>query len=889
MRKFIFIESNTSGTGQLCIQKARCLGFEVLFLTKNSNIYPFLNECFVHPVIIDTSNINILLAYIERLSEVVAIWSTSEYYIEICAEIAKKLQLRGANPRAISRCRDKGLFYEQLEKENVCHPETFVAVSPDQLMKISQAVSFPVVIKPAQGSGSVNVRLVYSAEELASFGSSLLRVDNNERGVKCTPKVLIQEYVDGEEYSVEILIQKGSPVVIGITKKYLGDPPCFVETGHDFPAVIETEKKELIIKSVIDAINAVSLDFGPAHVECRVKNNNLKIIEVNPRLAGGMIPVLMEKSLDIDILSKVISLYAGGSGFSENEVKVKFYAKKYCAIRFAVANKPGVFKGITSNVVASIKHCDLSYKELQSVGDRVVLRGDFRDRLGYVIACADSQKDLQKIILKINKIQPLIADVDTEMKLSGRLNVTLTPEALSIVRRKTSLESRLFELQNICNIDRAHLVMLVRCGILEAISTRKALNQIDSFYQQNFSTFINEIAPRGLYSLYEKNLIEKIGETHAGIVHTARSRNDINACLSKFETRCLFLLISKNLWRLRSALLSQAENSKDLLLPVFSQYQIGQPGSLAYYLWSLEKALSRDQASLFAIVDSINTCPLGAGSGAGTDFSIDPEITAKLLGFTQVYDSALDAIASRDLALRLLSCLSIASTTMSRLAHDYQLWSMSGQNFIELPDNLCGGSSIMPQKRNPYLLEIIKGKLNSVAFASSQSILSFHRTPFSNSMEVNTVGISNCVSTVNTFVDCCNLLRLIVTNAKGNSKAMIAATHEGMAVATQAANELVRNHGLNFHQSHKKVGSLITELTQSGESAAEKLLDMIDMNIFQAVAALKYGKGPGEISLGLNKSVSMLNNDFATLQKLETHWRESSSLLKQSVRTLLEF
>ncbi len=890
MKKFVLIESNTTGSGQLCLRKALLRGFEVLFLTNRPQAYRFLREEMVTPVIVDTSDPQQIARVLEPHVDVIAgVFSTSEYYIGIAAEIASRFGLPGADPEAISICRDKGRLYHRLRNAGIGTTDTVVVASLGLLRELAGSLDYPVVIKPATGSGSVGVRLIHAADELLEHGGRILRTHRNERGLPVEPRLLVQAYVDGPEFSVEVigLGPTQGYAVLGVTAKRLGPLPHFVEYGHDFPAKLDVRWREALIADTLKALDVVGHRFGPAHVECRVSHGRTMVIEINPRLAGGMIPYAIECATGIDVLGAIVDLHVGVTP------EVSPARSGHAAIRFILPPRSGRLRQLTWSAAGVCPEVRMTFMPLCENGQNIDLQGDFRDRIGVVIAAGDDLTQLAQALEEVSERVTVIIDdpqPDDARNNTGRLRSELHPEAQAVVRKLPARAERLRELKDFAAIDEAHLLMLAVAGIGERKRIAAALAEIGRQRNAGFATLLDMVAPRGAYALYEQDLLNRLGTQTGGMIHTARSRNDIQACVAKLEMRRWFNDCSQALWRLRAALLERAQTSLALNLPVYSQYQAAQPGSLAYYLWSVECALRRDQHAWFALIDELNVCPLGAGAGAGTDFPILPALTAALLGFSRSFDSALDAVASRDGIMRFLSGLAIAATTLSRLAQDLQLWTMQEMNFVTLPDNLSGGSSLLPQKKNPYLLEMAKGRFAQVAGVLNIALFTAQRTPFSNSVEVGTEAVSQCSDAVRAFDEGCALLRLIVEGLSGNDENMRNAAAQGRVVAAQVANQLVREQAVSFHDAHQRVGALISQAVEQRRdplAALEGLTQLACGEIETAREALRYGGGPGTAAAGLVKAGATLQDDARRLWACRSGWWAARVRRREQVAALL--
>lgn len=891
MKTFVFIESNTTGTGRICLQKALLQGFDVLFLTSRPQLYGFLQEEMVVPLITDTSDPLQILAVLSQYRGIAGVFSTSEYYIEIAADVAGRLGLPASDPAAIRTCRDKGLLYRCLRDAGIGAADTTEVADSDQLQVLARGLSYPRIVKPAMGSGSVGVRLVRSEAELLAHGAEILQARSNERGLAQSPRLLVQSYVEGPEFSVEVVglgIALGYQV-LGVTGKHLGLLPFFVEKGHDFPAPIASALRDAIVATTLRALEAVGHRFGPAHVECRVSNGKVVIIEINPRLAGGMIPQAIERASGIDVLGAMVELYTGGAPDWTPP------RHEFAAIRFVLPERPGTLTALALQPTRDFPAVSMTFVALKKNGQKIALDGDYRDRIGLVIAGAPGRDQLESALQALDSLVTVViddnpADVGKSGASTGRIRQTLHPEALAIVRKPSGQAARLEEFDAFAAIDEAHLLMLVDAGICDPARAATVLREIVRQRAEGYAAIVDAVAPRGAYALYEQLFISRLGVDSGGMVHTARSRNDINACIAKLQMRAWFEACSGKLWRLRAALLEKAGQTLDWPLPVYSQYQAAQPGSFGYYLWSLESALQRDQSALGHIADDLAVCPLGAGAGAGTDFPILPQVSAALLGFQRSFDSALDAVASRDLALHLLAALAIAATTLSRLAHDLQLWTMRETAFLELPDELSGSSSLMPQKKNPYLLEIAKGKLAQVAGVLNSAIFASQRTPFSNSVEVGTEALAHCADAVLAFEESCDLLRLMIVALAGDTAKMRLAAEQGLVVATQVANQLVREQQISFHESHHRVGALIAESIDAQQDPVAALGGLTRQScaqIEQACAGLQYGGGPGAVVAGLERSRDRLRCDARDLRQLQAGWQAATTARQVRVAAVI--
>jgi argininosuccinate lyase len=880
VRSIVFIESNTTGTGEKFISSALSKGYNILFISVNPLKYSFLKKMLIQPIILDTSDIKVLEAYLKTISSIKAIISTSETYIQTASCLAELFSLCGTNPITIENCRNKYLLGKLLFKAGISNINTCFVKTVDEVDRILKTMALPVVIKPNVGTGSIGVKLCKTYPEAIEHCEAL------------KSDFLIQEYIAGEEYSAEIVMFNNKYYFLGITKKYLGPEPYFVEIGHDFPALIESELKESVAKILAQAMKVVGFDFGPAHIEFRILNGKIYIIEINPRLAGGMIPILIEQSYQIKLIDSLIELYTG------NEFTFEPNACLATKIKFILSDHEGYISKLNGfNEIKKQKNIVDAYS-YKNIGDYITIKGDFSDRIGFVIAKGDNLDECEDSIasaydkLDIEIITKSDIQESSINHARDRLKSPLDPRVKIILN--TQLFDQLTDLQLLSDINKAHLIMLADSKIIPIKQVSLILHTVLDIEQNNFIA-VNEFndANIGYYLSYEQALINKIGVAVAGNIQIGRSRNDINATLQRLKTRAIYIHLYKALWNLRSSIIQVASHSQDIAMPIYSQYQAAMPGTYAYYLLGVESALASNQYFLKQMVPILNTATLGASAGAGTLFPIRSDITAKLLGFNVTLPHALAAVANRDLELMLLSWVSIVGVNVSRMATDLQLWTTQEFNFIELPDSLCGISSSMPQKKNPYLLEKIKGKSVSILGTLASALAVMHKTPFSNSVEVGTEALISYVFSMEEMLKAIQLLEIIISEGKPIQKNMEQSNLQGLTIATAVAESLCKNNSkFSYRKAHGFVGKTIANAIQNGEEPLEKILginDTISQNPSDWHLLLEYGNGPGKTSTEkmLEKSNIQLNKDSQFFHKITSDWHNANDLISREIEKLI--
>jgi S-sulfo-L-cysteine synthase (3-phospho-L-serine-dependent) len=290
------------------------------------------------------------------------------------------LGLPGPSPDAISRCRNKWLQREALRRAGVTVPRYSKIESQQQVAPAIRRLSLPVVLKPIFGTGSIGVKLCRTLHEAQTHAAFLLGQVTNQRGIPITPGLLIEEFLDGPEYSVETFGRN----LIGVTKKYLSAEPFFVELGHDFPAQLDETLKGIIWSTTIRTLNAVGLSWGPAHTEIRLTKRGPVIIEINPRLAGGQIPTLIRHATGIDLVAETLKASAG--------IPVSFDPRstRFASIRFIVPARAGLISEISGLQEANCHPAVVAVELNRESGQSVSRHNDFRDRIGHVITCSQN-------------------------------------------------------------------------------------------------------------------------------------------------------------------------------------------------------------------------------------------------------------------------------------------------------------------------------------------------------------------------------------------------------------------------------------------------------------------------------------------------------------------
>lgn len=383
MSRLVFIEANTTGTGMLALTRAAGWGLDPVFYTNNPDRYAGLKEtgCQVH--VCDTNDLNQLRKHLAETidpSGIQGITTTSEFYLEQVAALSAEYDLPGNPLEVIHRVRNKAETRRRLAQAGMLQPPFKVVRHESELATALKDIGLPCVIKPTEDSGSNAVRLCISLEVAEQHVSNILSHKFNVRGQLAPKEVLIERYIEAPEYSVETISWQGKTDIIGITQKSLAGLPFFVEAGHLFPAKLSSVQSDTIIQTVLHALEIIGFRNGVAHTEIKWTEKGCSIIEINGRLAGGMIPELIRLTTGVDMLEQQI--LCAFRGPTIQQVKYEGAA----GIRFLMSDTEGrVEQIIGKDQAIRISHVK-EVKVNVLPGERVTPPQNAYHRLGHVIA-----------------------------------------------------------------------------------------------------------------------------------------------------------------------------------------------------------------------------------------------------------------------------------------------------------------------------------------------------------------------------------------------------------------------------------------------------------------------------------------------------------------------
>ena len=353
----------------------------------------------------------------------------------------------------------------------------------------------------------------------------------------------------------------------------------------------------------------------------------------------------------------------------------------------------------------------------------------------------------------------------------------------------------------------AHVTMLAKQGILTEDEKNQILKGLEGILE-DVETGALEISHKyeDIHSFVEATLIERIGEAGKKL-HTGRSRNDQVALDMKLYTRDELLLIDGLVYHLLSTILKIMEEHVDTIMPGFTHLQKAQPITLAHHMGAYFEMFKRDRLRLHDIYERMNYCPLGSGALAGTTYPLDREYTAELLGFYGPTLNSMDSVADRDYLIELLSALSTVMMHLSRFSEEVIIWNSNEYQFVDIDDAYSTGSSIMPQKKNPDIAELVRGKTGRVYGALMSLLTTMKGIPlaYNKDMQEDKEFVFDAIDTAK---GCLALFTGMLRTMKFRKEVMENSAKNGFTNATDAADYLV-NHGVAFRDAHGIVGQLV--------------------------------------------------------------------------------
>lgn len=387
----------------------------------------------------------------------------------------------------------------------------------------------------------------------------------------------------------------------------------------------------------------------------------------------------------------------------------------------------------------------------------------------------------------------------------------------------------------------AHVTMLAKQGILTDDERQQIVDGLQGILKDiENGTLEITMEHEDIHTFVEANLIERIGDAGKKL-HTGRSRNDQVALDMKLYIRDEIVAINDLLKAQMEVIHRIMKENIDTFMPGFTHLQKAQPVTLAHHFGAYFEMFRRDRSRLRDIYDRMNYCPLGAGALAGTTYPLDREYTASLLQFDGPTLNSMDSVSDRDYLIELLSAMSTIMMHLSRFCEEIILWNSNEYRFVEIDDSYSTGSSIMPQKKNPDIAELVRGKTGRVYGALVSMLTTMKGIPlaYNKDMQEDKELTFDAIDTVK---GCLALFTGMIDTMKFNKDNMAASAKNGFTNATDAADYLV-NHGVPFRDAHGIIGQLVLLCIDKGISLDElpleeyqKISPVFQNDIYEAIA-----------------------------------------------------
>ena len=380
----------------------------------------------------------------------------------------------------------------------------------------------------------------------------------------------------------------------------------------------------------------------------------------------------------------------------------------------------------------------------------------------------------------------------------------------------------------------AHTIMLYENKIITKNEIKKILKGLESLKKAKFT---NKTDSEDIHELIESLVIKKIGIEAGGKMHTARSRNDQVTLDIRMKIRDDINITCQCLLDTIKSLVVLAKKHQDTIIPLYTHLQQAQVGLFSHYLLSYADALFRDLDRLYVTYGRINENPLGAGPIGGTSIPIDRLSTGKMLGLQGIVENSIDATTTRDSAVEYIAAIAILMTNLSRISKDFSIWSTSEFSFLELSDEFTSPSSVMPQKKNPDILELTRGKTSHVIGNLTSMLSTIQGLPSGYSRDLQQINPSIWSASkiaISALLVMESMLKSVIINKKNMKKA----AEDGYLIALDLAEKLVHN-GISFRKSHQIIGRLVKIAHKSGKPISELNKSEIKKEVKQQEVSLE--------------------------------------------------
>ena len=464
-------------------------------------------------------------------------------------------------------------------------------------------------------------------------------------------------------------------------------------------------------------------------------------------------------------------------------------------------------------------------------------------------------------------------------------------------------------LERMCALNEAYVAVLHNKSLVTAEIAKQLLKGIQVLRDRGVDGIDRNPEYEDSYFAFENTLSKELGASVTGWIHVGRSRNDLGATLDRMKARDLCLEIQTQLIALRKVLLESAAKHADTIFPGYTHLQPAQPSTFGFLLLNVAAAMERDFEKFAQAFGRTNQSSLGTAAFAGTSFDIDREMVARLLGFDGIVSPGIEAVASRDFLSELLSIVATSQAMISRLAGDFHIYCSAEFGLLRFPDRVAGTSSIMPQKKNMFVLEFLRGEAARSIGALASILTSVKGSNYSICWDATRSGVSDAWPPLERFASNLSLLSLVVASvevAQGLDERCAA----NFSTVTDLADALVREHAISFREAHHIAGDAVQATMASGGDATALGADILSgavtkvlgrslgienndirrwMDPISGVNArtTEGGASPTEVKRQIKQRIAALSSDERKLEAAAEKISEAKSELDNTVRAIL--
>jgi argininosuccinate lyase len=455
----------------------------------------------------------------------------------------------------------------------------------------------------------------------------------------------------------------------------------------------------------------------------------------------------------------------------------------------------------------------------------------------------------------------------------------------------------------------AHTLVLTGCGIISQENAAALLVAVAQIRSEGVEALVYQPGIEDLFFRIEARIIELAGADYGGNLQLARSRNDLGQALARMALRQGVLALAADLAALRKVILAQARRRLSTLMPGYTHTQPAQPVTFAHYLAGVLTFLAKDQTRLAAAYANVNESPLGAAAFTGTGFPLDRQRLAELLGFEGVIASTHHSIGAGDHLTDIAFAVQSLAIGLSRVTHDLLFLATQEANALRIDDSFIQISSIMPQKRNPVVLEHLRARLSRALGAAQTVAVQCHSIPYGDTQDIEDEILPPLFDTLHTAQACVSLFTAVLETLQLNEAHLLDRAGAGFITATELADTLVREAGLSFRQAHQVVAQMVqtavgnglpstgltVEMLQAAARAvlghalpisAEQFERSLDPQVFVDVRSGLGGVSPAATAALLDQLQAGLHVDLEWLNATQNRLLQASALRQETARLL---